>query len=264
MEHVKLIACDIDGTLLRGGARSLRPETCGLIRRLGERGVLFFAASGRQHANLQRLFSPIRDEIGYICENGCLTYWKGEMLHREVMDEALGREIIADILRTEGVEVLVSGESVSYIQPKDSSFLSHMRDYVGNNVAVVPDILRCREPYMKISLFERDGLRDAGLWQAKYSSRCEVAVSGAQWLDLVPKGVSKGAALKLVLGGLGIAPEDCMAIGDNENDVDMLRLSGRSVAVSGAHPLARAAAKTETELVEGLFEELLCFTAGNA
>lgn len=109
MAELKMIACDLDGTLLLNGAQELREDTCELIRKLLEQGILFFAASGRQYTNLRRLFWPVRDQIGYLCENGCVSFYQGEELHREYMDRSLGRELIRMIQEREGAEVLVSG-----------------------------------------------------------------------------------------------------------------------------------------------------------
>ena len=69
---IKLIASDLDGTLLLNGAQSLREETCRLIHRLyTEKGIRFVSASGRQYDNQRRLFAPVADEIAYIC---CYSY----------------------------------------------------------------------------------------------------------------------------------------------------------------------------------------------
>ena len=43
---IKLIASDLDGTLLKNGAQELPPEVCGLILKLKEKGIHFAAASG--------------------------------------------------------------------------------------------------------------------------------------------------------------------------------------------------------------------------
>ena len=69
---IKLIASDLDGTLLHGGEQSLSPRTLSLIRRLTEKGIRFIAASGRQYDNERRLFADIQDHISYIAENGAL------------------------------------------------------------------------------------------------------------------------------------------------------------------------------------------------
>ena len=91
---IKLIASDLDGTLLQNGSQKLNDETCGLIEKLMEKGIIFVPASGRQYANLQRLFAPIADRLGYICENGCLSFFQGELLHKDVMDRATGQELL--------------------------------------------------------------------------------------------------------------------------------------------------------------------------
>ena len=258
MGQIKLIACDLDGTLLLNGAQQLRPETCGLIRRLmDEKGLLFCAASGRQYANLQRLFAPIRDRIGYVCENGCISYFRGIRIHKDLMDRRLGQDLLKAVMSTDGAEVLLSGENTHYIQPKDMSYFYHMRDTVRNDVTLVPDILDTPEEYMKVSFFEKGGLHDVGWWIEQFASRCTVVAGQGEWLDMMPPGVNKGTGLSHLLSYLGIDPKDVMAIGDNDNDREMLEMVGVPAAVTSAKPAIRAIAKIETDTVEHLFEQML-------
>lgn len=264
IENIKLIACDLDGTLLLNGAQSLRPDTCGLIEGLLDRGILFFAASGRQYTNLRRLFWPVRDRIGYLCENGCVSFYQNRQLRKERMERSLGQEIIRAIQQKEGVEVLVSGVMESYVQPKDMGFYYFLRDIVRNDVALVPDILRTDEEYMKISVYEPGGIRDAECWKEQFASRCTVVTGGNDWLDMMPLHVNKASALLNILARMGIPPRDCMAIGDNDNDREMLKLAGYPVAVRSAKPEIRALATYEIDTVEGLFQEILSFLPPSA
>ena len=75
---IKLIASDLDGTLLQNGAQELTPRALDLIHRLTEKGIHFAAASGRQYANERRLFAPIRDEISYIAGKRLSLYLSGK------------------------------------------------------------------------------------------------------------------------------------------------------------------------------------------
>ena len=68
LEGIKLIACDLDGTLLHPGEREPRPEAFELIDELHRRGIVFMPASGRQYASLRYLFAPVADELAYVCE----------------------------------------------------------------------------------------------------------------------------------------------------------------------------------------------------
>ena len=74
---VKLIASDIDGTLMSYGETSLPPALFGLIRRLRAAGVLFCPASGRQYHSLRQLFAPVADEVCFLCENGAVVFGPG-------------------------------------------------------------------------------------------------------------------------------------------------------------------------------------------
>ena len=77
---IRLIATDLDGTLLeKGGA--LPEGFYGVAEDLKKLGILLVAASGRQYDNLRRKFQPIAREMGFVCENGGLN--------------AVGREIVS-------------------------------------------------------------------------------------------------------------------------------------------------------------------------
>ena len=60
---IKLIASDIDGTLVPDGAGEINPEIYKEILRLRGKGIQFAAASGRQWVSIERLFEPIKEKI---------------------------------------------------------------------------------------------------------------------------------------------------------------------------------------------------------
>ena len=65
---IKLIASDLDGTLLQDGTQELTPRAISLIHSLTQKGIYFVAASGRQYTNERIVFDKIKDEISYIGE----------------------------------------------------------------------------------------------------------------------------------------------------------------------------------------------------
>ena len=173
------------------------------------------------------------------------------------MDAELAKEIITEILNTDGAEALVSGEKIHYIQPKEPSFLHHMRDVVRNDVISVPDLTDIPEPCIKVSVFERGGLKDQARWHQRFGDRCTIVTGGGEWLDMMPKGVNKATGLRFILDRFGVAPAECMAIGDNDNDLEMLAMAGLPAAVLTAKPSVLAIAKIKTNTVEDLFEKIL-------
>ena len=58
-----------------------------------------------------------------MCENGCLSFFQGEMIYRETMSRSLGQEIMQAIWKGEGCEILLSGVHTSYLQPKKNELL---------------------------------------------------------------------------------------------------------------------------------------------
>ena len=72
---IKLVASDLDGTLLMKGAQSLPEDIFPLIRQLKDLGILFIAASGRQYANMKDLFAPVADDMAFLSENGGLAVY---------------------------------------------------------------------------------------------------------------------------------------------------------------------------------------------
>ena len=255
---IKLIASDLDGTLLQNGSQPLPEGICDQIRRLKEKGILFVAASGRQYANLRRLFAPVQDDIAYICENGCLVFYKGKLLYKAHMEREIGQRILKDIMADEKAEVVLSGEDTSYLQPKNDVFRYHIQEEVKNNVTVAEDILKTEEAYFKISLFTPEGAENVyPLWKDKYGQEVTVVTSGNAWVDMMPKGVNKGTAMEALLEHLKIMPEECMAFGDNYNDLEMLGMVGESYAMSQGKDAVKKICKYQADTVGQVLETFL-------
>ena len=63
---IKLIASDLDGTLLPEGTMDVNPELFDVIRRLKKKGVTFAAVSGREYDSIAKVFEPVKDDIYFI------------------------------------------------------------------------------------------------------------------------------------------------------------------------------------------------------
>lgn len=234
---IKLVASDIDGTLLLDGRREITPTLVGQIRRLKEMGVLFVAASGRQISNLKRLFAPVCDDIAYIAENGALIEVGGHVIFKKAIPRDVGVRILEDIRGRENCEILLSGEQVSYLEPKTASYEEHMRTFVKNNVEVVKDVTAVEEEFLKISVYEEGGIdRCSQYFKDRWSGEVTVVTSGYRWLDMVHKDVNKGNAIRFLMDWLGRTKEECMAFGDNYNDLEMLAEVGYGYAMTSAQP----------------------------
>lgn len=255
---LKLIASDIDGTLLQNGEKELSGQAVNQVKQLKEMGILFAAASGRQYATLRRLFEPVKDDIAYICENGAMVMYNRKILHKDVFDRVLAEEMMHSILNREDMEIIVSGEKSYYIQPKRKSFAEYMLQSVKGNVTVVDNILEVQEDILKISMYRESGLEETlPYWKKLFGDKATVVTSGHAWLDMMPMSADKGKGIRVLQKHFLISADDCVAFGDNLNDLEMLHEVTYSFAMSNAKEKVKEIAKYETERVETVLEKIM-------
>lgn len=254
---IKLIASDLDGTLLLENSTDVSEEAISLIDKLTKNGIVFVAASGRAYTNLQRLFEPVRNNIVYICENGSLVKYKNETLFKKSLDSALAKELVNDILAKDGCEVLISGEYTSYLMPKEESYVEHMKNHVKNDITIIEKFEDIKEDVIKVSVYKRTGVDDvSGCFDEKWHDKAQCTVSGVCWQDFVSKGVNKGMALQIIQEKFKIEPEFTMCFGDNYNDLAMFERAYFSYAMSGAKSEIRAKARYITMSVENILYDV--------
>ena len=256
---IKLIASDLDGTLLLHGQTKCNPKLFPLIEALTEKGVYFMPASGRQYPSLQRLFSPVKDKIMYLCENGALVMHLDQVLMKRQFADDLALHICHAVMEHKDCEVLISGERTSYIIPKDNSFTTYIRDDIGNNISVIDKPEQIEEPIMKVSYYTPADKRDKATedFKREFKDSCLIVTSGNRWVDFAPLGTSKGAALKVIGEKLGIRPEEMVAFGDNENDRTMLEFVGHPYLMEECNPTMRDVKAKTCHSVEDSLQEIL-------
>ena len=235
---IRLIASDIDGTLLPYGGEAIDPAIYREIRRLREKGILFCPASGRQYNSLRGLFAPVADELVYLCENGAIVYGAGNpgpVLGKTVMDRSLAEALSEDIMSMENCEVMISGASTCYICPRYSNRIEKFMTYAGYRYTAVSSPSQVPEEIIKVSLFCPEGAAEkepeiAPRWRKHFNA----AIAGAMWLDFTL--ADKGTGITQLCKVLDIPLADTMAFGDNYNDLAMLGIVGHPYLMASAAP----------------------------
>lgn len=255
---IRLIACDIDGTLLHGSETKAAPVVFQEIRRLHQRGILFCPASGRQYDSMRRLFPSDADRLPYVCENGAIVYGPGNpgpVLSKTVMDRTLALKLSGEILATPECELMVSGANTSYLCPKKPYFVAHIRDFVGNNVSIISSPSDIPEDIVKVSSYCRQGARLVEpILSPGWSRHFNVAVAGEKWLDFTL--ADKGTGLRQLCAALGIGLNEVVAIGDNYNDLPMLDIVGNPYIMDNAVPDLRRCFPRHCRRVEDVLRSL--------
>ncbi len=238
---MKLIASDLDGTLLRHGSQEISQEMFHLIRAFHAQGVRFCAASGRQYHSLRDLFAPVADQVLFLCENGGIVFDRGEILAKTPIPRQTALAISHAILDHPACEVLISGASTSYLMPKNPAYYSHIRYFLGNHVTLVHCPEDITEDILKVSAYCPDGAAAYDrLLGDPWRGQLQVAVAGEVWLDFTQ--ASKAVGLHAISQRLHIPAEEMVSFGDNFNDLTMLRYTGQSYAMdTAALPVQQAA-----------------------
>ena len=232
---IKLVASDLDGTLLLNGAQSVEDSMFETIGKLLDRGILFAPASGRQMTSLKRLFAPVAEELVYISENGALVSYKGKTIAKTPMKRELALEIIEDVLAQEYREVLVSGEKTAYIKPKTKEYHDRMTKVVNYHTTLVSDFSEIQEDILKVAVCDLSGIEHSKEHFFKHwGNEAAAVVSGSLYLDFMDLKDSKGNAMKQIQQSMNILPEECMAFGDNYNDIPMLDSVGHAYVMEKA------------------------------
>lgn len=260
---IKLIASDLDGTLIHGMSGELTPRALKLITRLTDAGVHFAVASGRQYYNERHLFQKFGDKISYIAENGAVCIHNGAVISRSSIDHGLYLRLVDEIRKNPDYRLLVSREDSCFIEKGDPAFEHIAYDVLRYKTQTVDDLRSLEGPILKIAIGnmaddDTQSLKEYRRYlQEKFPDEIKVVTSGYIWIDCMAPDCNKGAALSTLLRKLQIKPEECIAFGDQFNDLEMLQMAGTGYAMAGSPAGVIAGADHVTDSVEDVLEELL-------
>jgi hydroxymethylpyrimidine pyrophosphatase-like HAD family hydrolase len=246
----RLVALDIDGTLY-DSSYDISPRVEAAVRSVANQGVHIVLSTGRGLVGTRPLAERLELPSPYlVCSNGAVTVRLTGAAEPEFVDVVtFDPEPVLRILlhRLPGVLVAVEEIGVGYrvTAPFPPNELSG--DYVVEPIEklmatpVTRVILRqpSSEAEEFLDVIDRVGLKDVSYY-----------IGYTAWLDLAPNGVSKAHGLAKVADLLGVSHEDVLAIGDGNNDVEMLSWAGRGVAMGNAPADVQDSADDVTETIE--------------
>lgn len=242
---IKLIATDIDGTLVKDGASRLPDGMVETIGALIDKGIIFAAASGRSLVSLERLFEPVKERIYYAACNGTLTGRYHDLMFTESLDHGLLTEMLEDIRAYESGIPFLTDAGCMYSDSSDKEIIAWLTEGYRENILQVPDLAAVDRETVKLCVYDRKGKADETFrpFIEKWSGAVSAATAGSMWLDVYKKGVNKGTAVKKLQDYFGVTPEETLTFGDQQNDIEMLKAAYHSYAIGNALPEVKAAAR---------------------
>ncbi|MDY0136948.1 MAG: Cof-type HAD-IIB family hydrolase [Thiomicrospira sp.] len=233
---IKLIVCDLDGTLLNG-QHCIAPLSKQVLQMLNNQGVEVMLATGRHYQDVYLLAQQLAIPTRLITSNGARVHnAKSELIYEnhippelvsEILHLSAGFEVHRNLYQQDLWLVEEPNEPLLNIH-HSSGFAYRLTDF------------RQLDPH-HIDKFYFNAAHEKlvplqALLQQRYGDQLYITFTTETYLEVMNQGVSKGRALEKVLVQKGIASTDVMAFGDGLNDVDMLNLVGHPVVMANAHP----------------------------
>ena len=238
---MKILGSDYDGTLTHGG---IDEEKCNAIRAWRQKGHKFGIVSGRGVWFFPELFKkhPSMELDFYVaCNGGVILNRDGEILFKTGCTEVSVPALAADLLAWGALRVHINGfvgERAVYLyaidDPKNAP--KQIDPSTPMHVCDLPPV----DGFYQTSCVTEDDQSAKRLIeriQKAYGKHLNPLQNGKH-IDIVPAGVNKAEGLLRVMEHFGAHHEDVIAVGDNVNDIDMLR-EFRSYAMENGVPAIR-------------------------
>lgn len=267
---IKMLAFDLDGTLLRSD-KSIDYRTKESIKRAMDKGIHIAIASGRDKNGCKFVYEPLGLENG----NNFLALVNGQIIYdfakKEYdLDHVLTPKDglkIQEVCKKYGVEgIFCCGyDFYSYIS-KTGRMMKNIRSWFKGEPADYglksgQELRNFIDLDFKPYVFEQDINKVCLVKTPKFFEKnmdklkedlkdYDLLLVGPNWLEIMPKGVSKASALNQIAKSLGFGMNEVMAFGDAENDIEMLSKAGIGVAMGNAMESAKKSADLVTDTNE--------------
>lgn len=252
-EHdVKLVVCDMDGTLLDGD-RKVPEDFWPLVDAMEERGIVFAPASGRQYATLAKMFEDHGSVHAFVSDNGARVVMDGETISINHIARETAIRVIESVRNVDhrNIGLVAGGAKRAYVERGDTAFIEAAA-IINIDLEVVDDLTQVDDDFVKMATYDFDGIEESvkeifpGDWEAH-----KIVISARTWVDIVSADVNKGAGVAALQKHMGVTADETVVFGDYLNDLEMMDHAELSFAMENAHEgirsIARYLAPSNTE-----------------
>ncbi|MFS9180669.1 HAD family hydrolase [Streptococcus timonensis] len=249
---IKLIATDMDGTILDSQGLLDLPRLEKILDRLDEKGIRFVIATGNEIHRVRQLLGNLADRVVLIVANGAKIFENNQLIQVETWDDELVEKALTFFKGQECQNQFV-------ITSMNGGFVKEGTIFTQLEKFMTPEMIELFYQRMnfveelhpelfggvlKMSLVVGEDRTDQVQedFNQVFNGRVQAVSSGYGCLDIIQDGIHKAWALQELLKRWDIESEEIMAFGDSENDVEMLELAGVAYAMENADDKAKAVA----------------------
>ncbi|XP_073032105.1 endoribonuclease YBEY, chloroplastic-like isoform X2 [Primulina eburnea] len=249
------IFCDMDGTLLNSKSQ-ISSANAEALKEATSRGVKVVIATGKTRpavinilkmVNLAGKFGIISEFSPGVFVQGLLVYGRqGREIFRRNLDPGVCREALLYSAQQKIPLIAFSEDRclTLFEHPLVDTLHTLYHEPKAEIITSVEQLLEGVEIQKLIFLDTAEGVSTTlrPFWAEATGDLASVVQAVPDMLEIVPSGTSKGSGIRMLLDHLNVTPNEVMAIGDGENDVEMLELASLGVALSNGSKKAKDAA----------------------
>jgi Cof subfamily protein (haloacid dehalogenase superfamily) len=244
---IKLIAVDLDGTLLDNESR-LSERTEQVMKQAIAQGVKVVLATGKTAYSGREIIKRLAlDTPGIYVQGLAIHYPDGSDKTLATLEPDLARRFITyaeersfDVVAYNGSRILTRK-----LTPAVVELAERYHDAMPEVVGPLQNQLNTLD-FVKLLIIKRHDFKKVNALRYQFNlqldGKARLVQALGDMLEVLPPGQSKGHALKVLLKEMGIKEAEVMAIGDGENDIEMVKMAGIGVAMGNAHASLKAVA----------------------
>lgn len=251
MNRLQGVVSDLDHTLLRAD-QSVSPEDLAAIRALRAMNIPVVLATGRHHIMCGHVVDQVGSHVPIITNNGATIFdpAAGEVLHVSIIPADLVEEIWrACLVRNRMCHVFTPHRVLLSGDFESPDFPDLVVGEIARKIPSIPfekqgvDFTPSGMEVVKLGIPNLPAFELADFLRlVPGADKLSITYSAKDFIDITLRETTKGAAVSWLAPRLGFKPENALIMGDNGNDVSMLRLTDWAVAPQNAAPAAKAAA----------------------
>ncbi len=242
---VSLVVSDVDGTLVTSD-KALTPRAVAAVHRLHEAGIGFSLCSSRPPFGLRMLIAPLDVRLPFGGYNaGAIVNPDLSVVEQKLLPPDAAADAVA-VFRQHQVDCWVFSGDSWLVANAAGPYVDHETRTTQTPPTVVPEftpahfaaagkIVGPSDDHALVARLEEQ-------LQGLLAGRANVARSQPYYCDVIPPGIDKGRLVDLLSRRLGVPQAEILVLGDMENDLEMFRRAGFSVAMgNAADPVKKAA-----------------------
>ena len=242
--EIKIVATDMDGTLLDPRGQLDLPRLEKILDKLDQRGVRFVIATGNEVHRMRQLLGHLAERVVLVVANGARIFENNELLQAQTWDDAMVDRALAHFKGRECQDQFV-------VTAMNGGFVKEGTVFTELDKFMTPEMIEQLYQRMnfvdefdpnlfggvlKMSMVVGEERLDSVLQEINdlFDGHVRAVSSGYGCIDILQDGIHKAWGLVELLKRWNLKPEQIMAFGDSENDIEMLELAGISYAMENA------------------------------